>query len=395
MSNVSMRCVLFGLAMMALALFVGIQRFGLPAVLARGPIPVKKLHAKRGKDPLHEKSGSDRSCNNQTCLWDEEQLYRKSLVWDMCHAIHAEGNTHNYPPLRYRLSRDTPRQASLFSHFLVIESMKLIYCFIPKVSCTSWKRLLLFMSGKYNSMKDIGQWQTHVLALKEFRVLSSYSVEDIENLLATYRTFVFVRNPFERILSAYQDKFQEDYPASKLTRKQYSERIIRQTGGSPENVQKLLTTQRRKDGTLNVTFWQFVRFVSSLDGPRTKQYMNDHWAQMYQMCHPCLVDYDWIGHYDSLRIDADSILTAAGFDPQFRFPNFTTNPTGSSNEDTLLRYYSTLTTSEIEALYKYYELDFSLFGFDIPRTIRNLLNSRGRSDNYTLNGRTNFAITSS
>ncbi|XP_038073444.1 carbohydrate sulfotransferase 11-like [Patiria miniata] len=390
------RCMLCCMAVVAVTVLVSIQRLGLPASI-KEPISMNKLLAKRGKDLSQEHKGTRESCNNRTCLWEKEQLYRKGLAWDMCSALHAHGadTHHHHPPLRYRLdeSRNKTKLASMLEHFLVIDSLKLIYCFIPKVGCTSWKRLFLVMSGKYDSMEDIGQRETHILALRTFRTLASYTVAEAEELLATYRKFVIVRNPYERVLSAYQDKFQEDYPASRVTRKQYSEKILRMTGGSPENVQKLLQSQRRKDGTLNVTFSQFVRFLSRLGGPKTRQYMNDHWKPMNLICHPCLVDYDWIGHYDSLRTDADFILTAVGADPQFRFPNFTTNPTGSSNGDTLLRYYSTLTTAEIEDLYKYLELDFSLFGFDIPPSIRSLLNNRGRANDYTTNDQTHLPVT--
>ncbi len=252
---------------------------------------------------------------------------------------------------------------------MVIHSHRLIYCFIPKVSTTSWKRLFLKLENFSDSVEAIGQKQSHRMTRANFRRLDSYPLHKARQLLATYTKFVFVRNPFERLLSAYQDKFQNDYPASHHFRTAWSKKIIQFSAPSPAKLDNLVRTQRRKDGTLNVTFSQFAKFVSA----NVRGNVNAHWMSMYGLCHPCLIDYDWIGHYDSLLTDADFILTAAGVDPAIRFPNFTTNPTGSSDPRTLFRYYSALTKYENEAVYKHFYVDFGLFGFEIPTGIKYLL----------------------
>ncbi|XP_033629147.1 carbohydrate sulfotransferase 10-like [Asterias rubens] len=315
------------------------------------------------------------TCRNRSCRWEKEQESRKIQLRDACSAFRMETGTY-YPPLVYQY--DALNQPKTLNNLYVIPSHRLIYCSIPKVSSTSWKRLFLKMSNISDSMEAIGQAQSHAIAKQNFRTLASYPAHEARKLLAAYTTFFFVRDPFARLLSAYQDKFQNDYPASKVFRRTWSEKIIRFTAPSPAVLGKRLRTQRRNDGTLNVTFSQFARFVSlgGDDAKAQKKRGNVHWIPMYAMCQPCLIDYDYIGHYDSVRTDADFILTSAGVDRALRFPNFTTNPTGSSNPSTLFRYYSTLTKYEIEDVYKHFSLDFDLFSFEIPTVISHLFDRK-------------------
>merc|ERR1711976_1009411 len=51
----------------------------------------------------------------------------------------------------------------------------------------------------------------HVYGEKYLRKLSSYSSEEIRSRLQSYYKFMFVRNPLERILSAYKNKFTLSY----------------------------------------------------------------------------------------------------------------------------------------------------------------------------------------
>ncbi|XP_038071652.1 carbohydrate sulfotransferase 11-like [Patiria miniata] len=306
---------------------------------------------------------------NHSRSWEDEQVHRRKLISDTCRAAKKRSKD-IYPRLEYDFSKVHSERWLKF--LLVVDSLKMVYCYVPKVGTTSWKRLLLVLEGRVNSTEELGQKKTHNLTVSFMRNLNSYTPEEAKWVLTNYKKFLFVRNPFERILSAYQDKFQNDYPASKIFRTVWSEMIIRYSGGDLSEAR-----QRRQDGTLNVTFPQFARFVadsnSLVSGGRVYNQRNEHWMEAYRVCHPCAIDYDWVGHYDSMHTDADRILRAVGVDTAVRFPNFTTNPTGSSSYDTLRRYYSQLSTEEIVAIYRNYILDFTMFGFDIPEPIKAIL----------------------
>ncbi len=171
-------------------------------------------------------------------------------------------------------------------------------------------------------------------------------------MLNEYQKFMFVRHPFERIVSAYIDKFEMDYPSSTKFRREIGPSIIRYGEKSFRN-----NPRKMKDGTLYVTFQQFVRFVSDPNN----RVLEAHWAEMYSECHPCMIHYDILGNYSTLIEDANVIIETARLDQEYPA---STNPTGSSQR--MLHYFSQLTSAEIQLLRKRYAIDFRLFGYNVP-----------------------------
>ena len=58
------------------------------------------------------------------------------------------------------------------------------------------------------------------------------------------------------------------------------------------------------------TFSEFVQFL--LD-PRTKHpFSNRHWKPYHELCKPCQVHYDFIGHLETIRQDAAYLLKKIG-----------------------------------------------------------------------------------
>ena len=74
------------------------------------------------------------------------------------------------------------------TRIVVVESLKLLYCVMPKAASRLWREML-------------------EKATPRTRRLRGYPPEQQRQILKTYFKFTFVREPFERILSAYKDKF--------------------------------------------------------------------------------------------------------------------------------------------------------------------------------------------
>ncbi|XP_022079703.1 carbohydrate sulfotransferase 11-like [Acanthaster planci] len=299
---------------------------------------------------LHKSNTLAHEACDRACRWWREQDRRHRRVQETCaNAVHK----HISPALHYQL---TPETLRTMSHLLVLDSHKIIYCYVPKVSCTNWKRILLVAKGIFPSVKKIEQRQTHLATDSHMRTLSSYPLATATRLLKEYKKFLFVRHPFERILSAYIDKFQMDYPASKHFRETSAVEMVRY--GDVSN------TQRLKDGTLNISFQQFSRYISD---PKN-QNLEPHWQEMYRQCQPCMIKYDYIGNYSTLKEDADFIIKATNLNQPF--PD-STNPTGSSKQSKIRRFFSQLTAADIGDLYRRYSTDFQLFGYSVPPYISN------------------------
>ncbi|CAI9727341.1 carbohydrate sulfotransferase 11-like isoform X1 [Octopus vulgaris] len=84
----------------------------------------------------------------------------------------------------------------------------LLYCSVPKIGSTFMKRLLLILSGKMNksSIVEIKTKLAHKIRLENVNILDINSAS-INGCFANFHKLLVVRNPYERLYSAYLDKF--------------------------------------------------------------------------------------------------------------------------------------------------------------------------------------------
>ncbi|XP_068899892.1 carbohydrate sulfotransferase 11-like isoform X2 [Tenebrio molitor] len=230
-------------------------------------------------------------------------------------------------------------------HVLVDHKHKLLYCYVPKVACTNWKRILMVLTGLSSSsnLVDIPGSLAHA-DISTLR-LSQLEDGDIRHCLDHYTTFVMVRHPFERLLSAYRNKFENTY--TKYFQLRYGKSIIKKYRAN--------ATDSDLQTGVNVTFREFVLYI--LDGGAGD---NEHWAPVYDLCHPCSLNYSFIGRYETLAEDARALLDMIGA-PSVAFPY--SKPANTSYR--LRTYFQQLSMKDIRELYKMYEHDFRLFGYTL------------------------------
>uniref|UniRef100_A0A2K5YBB2 Carbohydrate sulfotransferase n=2 Tax=Mandrillus leucophaeus TaxID=9568 RepID=A0A2K5YBB2_MANLE len=133
-------------------------------------------------------------------LYDLDQDPRSTL---------AEVHRQRRDLLSSACSRHTRRQRLLqpedLRHVLVDDAHGLLYCYVPKVACTNWKRVLLALSGQTRGdPRAIPAHEAH--APGRLPSLADFSPAEINRRLRAYLAFLFVREPFERLASAYRNK---------------------------------------------------------------------------------------------------------------------------------------------------------------------------------------------
>lgn len=217
-----------------------------------------------------------------------------------------------------------------------------MFCFIPKVSCTAWKHVLY--SAK-NPGKELEK-NPHGKGL--FKWLTNYTPFERKAILDTYYKAVFVREPFERLASAFWDKH------GRLWFKQLFHPHM-------ESIEELRNTSK-------VTFSSFTRHELK---HQTTLETNQHWRAYEQIC-PCEVNYDFIGHFENLAEEAPQLLKRIGVDEYVSFPEYRS----SHSQPYMLEYYSQLTRDEILRLGQIFELDFKLFGYDFPGPLKEVLRNK-------------------
>ena len=168
--------------------------------------------------------------------------------------------------------------------------LKLIHCVVPKVGTTTWKKV---MAKSREIQPDIKRWIV-------WKRLSNYTEEERNERLKTYLKFIFVREPLQRLLSAYKNKFLQISSYTKHLRK--------------EIVESLRPHDFKPEGKNFVKFKEFIQYFSN------NMSRNQHWRQYEKLCHPCVIDYDSIGHLETLKEDAALLLKMAGIDSRVTFP---------------------------------------------------------------------------
>lgn len=87
---------------------------------------------------------------------------------------------------------------------------------------------------------------------------------------------------------------------------------------------------------------------------------------MFDLCHPCHIHYDFIGHYDTLLADADTVIKRIGADSKVRFPyEDPDNRRKNKTKAILQEMLKTVSDADLSRLRTaVYRNDFELFGFD-------------------------------
>lgn len=281
------------------------------------------------------------------------QYARKKLVHDMCN----DDNVANTLNIGHKWQNfDQIPQSELYN-LLVDDRHGIIYCYVPKVACTAWKRIMIVLSESlkvdgvpYRNPADIPIEQVHGSSLQH---LNAYSKAVMKKKLETYKKFIFVRHPFVRLISAYRDKIQN-------TNQIYYELIgmdilkfFGNISNPPASVEKA-----HADGIVP-SFYHFIQYLLSFEAGNYTEF-DAHWQQTFRLCHPCLIDYDFIGKMETVDEDAAQLLRILHVDNIVNFQPWITRRTEPSWIKT---WFANIPMEYRRKLYKIYEADFRLFGY--------------------------------
>jgi len=229
----------------------------------------------------------------------------------------------------------------------------LSFCPVYKAASTFLlkKMLLVAPSGKYDkvTVKHLDD-QANLLARKEFGYLESWDkYPEFTSPPAT--TAIFVRHPFERILSAFRDKLEDPHLTGRRPNEYYYSKYGRR-----------IVMHYRKEKITGPSF-KYPRFSEFLDYLLDKDLRQDdeHWAPFYKECTPCHINYTFVGHFETLYWDVhllahETDLVQLWDDPTDYFQSSTYLSVSRS-------YFSKVKKDVIRRLYKRYKIDFELFGY--------------------------------
>ena len=246
---------------------------------------------------------------------------------------------------------------------------ELAYCHVPKVASSSWMLTFAEMNLVDNEtmMREFKKNALHDLLLSSKYSIITKKYDDINNVnnLQLFK-FVFIRHPFERLVSAYHDKFN-------VTKQENIMRPMIKYLNLIESYKKGSFSNTNSPKSPNVTFPNFVDFVlqesqstTPIDGSSI------HWWPFTELCRMCQINYDFIGRVETLENDVQKLTD--------EFPHYKTlqnmnervkkKINGGHTKHTgslTLNYFSELTQENIKKLYNRYIDDFRLGGYEFPQ----------------------------
>lgn len=247
---------------------------------------------------------------------------------------------------------------TIYNQFIVDDTKKILYCFIPKVACSNWKRVMFVLKkGKpYDDPSSIDRFSIHHVG--KLIYLKQFNSAERERRLMEYTKFMFVRDPFVRLVSAYRDKFVQE-ERNEYFYTNYFKYIIK-TFGNQSDPPKTM-----KEANALGLLPSFSDFIKYLLHPQTERMepFEPHWRQMHRLCQPCRVKYDFVGHLETLQEDAQELLKSLKLENDIKFPSFYQNKT---TYDSIMNWFKTVPLKDRRRLYNVYQGDFKLFGYSRP-----------------------------
>ncbi|XP_058013093.1 carbohydrate sulfotransferase 12 [Ahaetulla prasina] len=333
---------------------------------AEKPKTPLRASSKPGASNLEENvRGYDWPTREANVVVDQAKLQkeRRQMLQDWC------ANSSFSFPTKERTFDDIPNYE--LNHLIVDDRHGIIYCYVPKVACTNWKRVMIVLSESLMDQgvpyvdpldiprENVHNTSTHFTFNKFWRRYGKFSRHLMKIKLKKYTKFLFVRDPFVRLISAFRSKFE-------LANEEFYRRFAIPMLKLYSNYSSLPTSVSEAfEGGFRVSFSDFIQYL--LD-PRTEKLapFNEHWRQVYRLCHPCQIEYDFVGKLETLDEDATYLLQLLKVDHLLHFPPSYRNRTANSWEED---WFAKIPMAWRQRLYKLYEADFVLFGYPKPENL--------------------------
>ena len=209
------------------------------------------------------------------------------------------------------------------------DRFKLIGCKLPKVASTNIKTIMygldhLPFTNDVNKIDKAVAYRWQIIP----KELNHSQMTELKWKLSTYTKFIFVRDPIERLVSAYRDNRPHFLRSEKVSFNDWLVKVI---------------------------------FNS------TKARLNRHVTPFSEWCQPCSTTYDFVGQMNNFDDDINAILEHVGARDLIILPKRgLTGYTEAKSYDVADDYRSNIPRHLLEQIYEKYYIDYILFGFPRP-----------------------------
>mmetsp|Transcript_6113 Transcript_6113/g.17109 ORF Transcript_6113/g.17109 Transcript_6113/m.17109 type:complete len:363 (+) Transcript_6113:75-1163(+) len=213
-----------------------------------------------------------------------QQLYHQQLLNSRYARYHLEYASNMKNGTNFLKPTDSIYRVDFASPF-VLERHRLVFFTVPKAACTVFKQLFRRMQGHTNWHKQNNDLP-HKQQFNGLRLLRDYPLDVASEMLTnnTWTRAIFLRDPRERLLSAYLDK-----------------------GKKPNLINKWCCPETNDCG--GVSAKSFKGFLTEVI-PRC---LNDHWALQSRRMEPKFYySLNFIGYIETAAEDTRQLLVEMG-----------------------------------------------------------------------------------
>ena len=242
---------------------------------------------------------------------------------------------------------------------LVDDKAKTIYCFVPKVGCTSLS-VLFFVNQGLLPESESQQPRGHINRRRLESLIAKRSfwhLNDTQRVytLKNYFKFIMYRNPLERLVSGYRSKVQR-YPLIRTERDSPQYNWLRRAVYKTTHPKEYKEWSDSGSKTpVQISFPDFIDYW--LSQPLALR-QDEHFRPITELCHPCRSRFDFYGNFRHFEEDAAVLLTRIRADEKYLRPGYYNSTTETNS--LLLDYYEQLSEQQKWSVFIQlaFELDF-------------------------------------
>uniref|UniRef100_A0A1I8PV94 Carbohydrate sulfotransferase n=1 Tax=Stomoxys calcitrans TaxID=35570 RepID=A0A1I8PV94_STOCA len=314
---------------------------------------------KTNQQQLSSASSTGNSGSSASSLWPHSSTLNP--VYEYSEEIHSA--TENDLKQRRQHLQQTCEKYNLYSfyppmpkEFFISPGHNLVWCNVFKAASSTWMYYFNILGG-YDA-RYLQKIETPPIELARQRFPRPY-LQDLLDSLPSSLSFLFARDPFERIVSGYRNKLEG---GKNTYYKWLANRIIKRFRQYPG------TAGKPKGPTFN----EFVLYLIEQHGDQ--KVFNEHWAPIYNFCTPCSINFTIIGKVETFNRDSEYIIRQAGLEslllgklPKNALRRIGNLSKGGKTLTSLEKYFSEIKRSTLDQLIDIYKLDFELFDYDYTK----------------------------
>ena len=276
------------------------------------------------------------------CAYDSEMFRRRLLIKKTC-----SENKDRYNNMRI----------DAYKIFAMV-TRRLVWCPVYKAASTNWMKNIPRLShytaeqvARQNMKKNNRQANTLARAIVPY-----IPPHPLAKVLAVIpKPVLFIRNPFNRLLSAYRDKL-ERY--NKYYFNKYGKDIVQRY--RQEGIEKFGAQVAGRKGS-EPTFWEFVKAVLDTG------LMYEHWKPVITLCSACAegMKFDFVIKFENLAAEERYLTERLGITTLVKQRWENKNLAGNMTQEIRDMYFNMLSEEEIWQLYTMYQMDFQMFGYEL------------------------------